>query len=75
MKKYLKDGDAIATAYEDFAAHKKEIYKHFYLARASLLSLTRTKQFPDETVTQFRSRLERLAVRPTNISSPRTESP
>ena len=39
----------------------KEIYKPLDLARASLLSVTRTKQFPDETVTQFRSRLERLA--------------
>ena len=31
------------------------------LARASLLSLTRTKQFPHETLRQYRSRLERLA--------------
>ncbi|KAF0151323.1 MAG: hypothetical protein FD189_2577, partial [Elusimicrobia bacterium] len=61
MKKYLKDGDATATAYEDFAPHMREIYKPPDLARASLISLTRTKQFPDETVTQFRSRLERLA--------------
>ena len=61
MKKYLKDGDATATAYQDFAYHMIEIYKPGDLARTSLLSLTRTKQFPDETVTQFRSRLERLA--------------
>ena len=44
MKKYLKDGDATATDYEDFAPHMKEIYKPPDLARASLLSLTRTKQ-------------------------------
>ena len=27
MKKYLKDADATATAYEYFAPHMKEIYK------------------------------------------------
>ena len=32
-------------------------------ARASLISLTRPKLFPYETVTHFRSRLERLAVK------------
>ena len=57
MKKYLKDGDATATAYEDFAPYMKEIYKPPDLARASILSLTPTKQFTDETVTKIRSRL------------------
>ena len=61
MKKYLKDGDATATGYEDFASPPHEGDQQAPdLRRSSLLSLTRTKQFPDEMVTQFRSRLERL---------------
>ena len=75
MKNYLKDGDADATAYDDFAPHMKEIYKPRDLARASVLSLTRTKQFPDEPVTEFRSRLARLAGKRTTTSPPRTPSP
>ena len=39
----------------------KQIYKPSGLARPALLSLTRNKQFPDETVTQYRFRLECLA--------------
>ena len=59
-EKVPQEGNATATAYVDFAPHIKEIYKPPDVASASRLSLTRTKQFPDETVTQFLSRLERL---------------
>ena len=41
----------------------KEICKPPELARASLVSLMNTKQFPNETVTQFQCRLEPLAVK------------
>ena len=39
----------------------KEIYKPSDLARASLMCLAHTKQFPYETVTQSRSRIQCMA--------------
>ena len=61
MKKYLVDRDPSKTPYETFVSKLREIYAPPDLSRASLLTLSRVRQYPDENLSQFRTRVERLA--------------